>query len=51
MLADAIIAMVDGLLVRATMDPEGWPARKQFEHQDVMLRSLLGDTLKVEETH
>jgi len=49
MLADAIIAIVDGLLVRATLDPEGWPAHKQLDHLDLMLRSLLGDTLKVEE--
>lgn len=50
MLADAIIAIVDGLLVRATLDPEGWPARKQIDHLDLMLRSLLGDTIKLEET-
>jgi len=49
MLADTIIAIVDGLLVRATLDPEGWPARKQLDHLDLMLRSLLGDTMKVEE--
>jgi AcrR family transcriptional regulator len=49
MLADTIIAIVDGLLVRATLDPEGWPARKQLDHLDLMLRSLLSDTMKVEE--
>ena len=50
MLADAIIAIVDGLLVRATLDPSGWPAQKQLDHLNLMLRSLLGDTMRVEET-
>ncbi len=50
MLADAIIAIVDGLLVRATLDPQNWPAQKQLDHLNLMLRSLLGDTIKVEET-
>ncbi len=49
MLADAMIAIVDGLLVRATLDPDGWPAQKQLDHLNLMLRSLLGDTLNVEE--
>ncbi len=49
MLADAIIAIVDGLLVRATLDPNGWPAQKQLDHLNLMLRSLLGDTMRVEE--
>ncbi len=49
MLADAIIAIVDGILVRATLDPDGWPARKQLDHLSLMLRSLLGDTINLEE--
>lgn len=49
MLADAIIAIVDGLLVRATLDPNGWPAQKQLDHLNLMLRSLLSDTMRVEE--
>lgn len=48
MVADAAIAIVDGLLVRATLDPEGWPAAKQISHLQMLLNPLLGRHLPVQ---
>ncbi len=48
-LADAMIAVVDGILVRATLDPAGWPASKQLNHLEMILSPLLGHTLKKQE--
>lgn len=39
--ADAIIAAVDGIGVRATLEPEEWPAERQRRHLETMLRPLL----------
>lgn len=48
-LADAMIAVVDGILVRATLDPAGWPASKQLDHLEMILAPLLGHQLKQHE--
>lgn len=39
--ADIIIALIDGILVRATLDPAGWPADRQMEHMRLALAPLL----------
>lgn len=41
LLADAVIAAVDGIGVRATHDPEHWPARRQIATLRLMLEPLL----------
>lgn len=41
LLADAIIAAVDGIGVRATHDPEAWPARRQIATLRLLLEPLL----------
>jgi len=48
-LADAMIAVVDGILVRATLDPAGWSAAKQLDHLEMILSPLLGSALKQRE--
>lgn len=45
LVADAAIAIVDGLLVRATLDPENWPAEKQLDHLKLLLAPLLKEPL------
>lgn len=40
-LADAIIAIVDGVSVRATLEPEAWPATRQIDLLGRLLTPLL----------
>lgn len=40
--ADAVIAAIDGVGVRATLEPEHWPPRRQRETLAALLRPLLG---------
>jgi len=42
--ADAIITAVDGLGVRASLDPDNWPPERQINLMRVMLRPLLPTT-------
>lgn len=44
-IADAIIAAVDGVGVRATLEPEIWPARRQRAALNTLLEPLLKSTL------
>lgn len=39
--ADAVLAAVDGVGTRATLEPELWPARRQCDTLAVLLRPLL----------
>ena len=39
--ADAIVAAVDGISLRATLEPEDWPAERQRRQLETMLRPLL----------
>lgn len=41
-LADAIVAVVDGIGVRATLEPKDWPASRQKTLLELMLSPLLG---------
>lgn len=40
-LADAVISAVDGIGLRATLEPEAWPAGRQRETLEQLLRPLL----------
>lgn len=39
--ADAIISIIDGFCIRATLEPEEWPATRQQAQLEAMLRPLL----------
>jgi len=41
-LADAIVAVVDGIGVRATLEPKEWPASRQKALLEFMLKPMLG---------
>jgi AcrR family transcriptional regulator len=41
-LADAIVAVVDGIGVRATLEPKDWPASRQKALLELMLKPMLG---------
>ena len=41
-LAETIGTFVDGLMVRATLDPEGWPAARQRAQVEAVLLELVG---------
>jgi TetR/AcrR family transcriptional repressor of bet genes len=43
LLADLVVAAVDGLGVRATLEPDTWPAERQVEALTAMLAPLLTD--------
>jgi TetR/AcrR family transcriptional regulator, transcriptional repressor of bet genes len=45
-LADAIVAAVDGIGVRATLEPELWPAKRQRAALKTLLEPMLSVTLK-----
>lgn len=45
-LADAIIAAVDGIGVRATLEPELWPAKRQRAALKVLLEPVLSAAVK-----
>lgn len=45
-LADAIIAAVDGIGVRATLEPELWPAKRQRTALKILLEPVLSATVK-----
>ncbi|MCG8592738.1 MAG: TetR family transcriptional regulator C-terminal domain-containing protein [Proteobacteria bacterium] len=45
--ADAVIAAVDGVGVRASLDPEGWPAPKQAELLETLLEPLLAPPTEI----
>jgi TetR/AcrR family transcriptional repressor of bet genes len=40
-LADAVVAAVDGVGARATLEPEHWPASRQRETLATLLKPLL----------
>jgi TetR/AcrR family transcriptional repressor of bet genes len=40
--ADALIAAIDGVGTRATLEPELWPARRQRETLSALLQPMLG---------
>ena len=40
-IADAILATADGIGVRASLDPRGWPAARQRKLLETMIRPLL----------
>lgn len=42
MMADAIVAVVDGIGVRATLEPKEWPASRQKALLESMLKPMLG---------
>jgi TetR/AcrR family transcriptional regulator, transcriptional repressor of bet genes len=44
-IADAIVAAVDGIGVRATLEPELWPAKRQRAALKTLLEPLLSATL------
>jgi TetR/AcrR family transcriptional repressor of bet genes len=44
--ADAVLAAIDGVGSRATLEPEGWPARRQRETLGALLRPLLGEFIR-----
>lgn len=39
--ADSVLAAIDGIGVRATLDPEEWPAKRQKSQLEAMLRAIL----------
>jgi len=41
-MADQVIACIDGVGVRACLDPEGWPAERQHLTLATMLTPILG---------
>lgn len=49
MKANLLITLVDGLLVRATLDPRNWPAKRQLEHLEAGVAALGVTNHKMEE--
>jgi TetR/AcrR family transcriptional repressor of bet genes len=47
-ISDAIVAAVDGIGVRATLEPELWPARRQRAALKTLLEPMLRSTLQGE---
>ena len=48
MTANLLIALVDGILVRATLDPQGWPPARQVEHLTWGVNALTNATTHLE---
>ncbi|MEQ9519585.1 MAG: TetR/AcrR family transcriptional regulator [Parvibaculum sp.] len=48
-IANLLIALVDGLLVRATLDPKNWPAARQMQHLKMGIQAFTSPILETEE--